>query len=505
MKTILAFLTGASISFAITALPQKVMVQTGKVAEICPLIKDASISATSIVPTVVNGPANGTTSLVSAKTFYWKKVRPDTTAAYKGALGFKKMPVTWMTYSPKAGFTGIDSFTYKVSDGTGESETAVCRIKVHPPEPGNMTVLIIVNDLLYGKLKSSVDRVKADLDREGYASRIIPFAFTKTSTDTADVRRIWDTLRAEYDNPNRMMAGTLFIGRLPVASVPGVTSGTLRYDDPYWCMSRYYTDFVKDSLYLLYGDSILTTSDTLYTHGTNAYSRPSFGHGMRHVWAGRIWGQNIFGTGTINDSTNVAFGSESLLVQRMLDANHNYRTGASRYPHQASNYDLFKLTNLKTDRFSEVWTTATPVPYNGMKINGTDTILPIFPPYSFGQAGEYFEYSGHSNAGFFNPTNNGWKWGRLSADSLFNRPFQQRVVLTSSCHTADPGSILPIHLMSKNGGCVLAISTPAFIQTYGYLSIIDTGSVKASMRAELAAGTPWGRAWINSGMPLMQL
>ena len=43
---------------------------------------------------------------------------------------------TYCRYSPQAGYTGFDSFTFRTSDGTSFSNTATITIQVHDPGTG---------------------------------------------------------------------------------------------------------------------------------------------------------------------------------------------------------------------------------------------------------------------------------------------------------------------------------------------------------------------------------
>jgi subtilisin-like proprotein convertase family protein len=47
---------------------------------------------------------------------------------------------TYVTYTPNAGYTGSDSFTYVASDGTFDSNTATVTVTVNPPAPSQFSI-----------------------------------------------------------------------------------------------------------------------------------------------------------------------------------------------------------------------------------------------------------------------------------------------------------------------------------------------------------------------------
>jgi hypothetical protein len=50
----------------------------------------------------------------------------------------KKAPKNYpgFCYIPEKNFTGIDSFTFKITTSSGSSNSVKCEIRVTPPEPG---------------------------------------------------------------------------------------------------------------------------------------------------------------------------------------------------------------------------------------------------------------------------------------------------------------------------------------------------------------------------------
>jgi len=108
-------------------------------------------------------------------------------------------------YTPSSGFTGRDEFSWTITDGSGQSNETTCRIMVHPPEPGGMTVLLVVNELLYGKMNSEINQLRDDMAAEGYLPRILPWPDSKKDNDFC--RELHDSLRAEYNTEDRFLAG----------------------------------------------------------------------------------------------------------------------------------------------------------------------------------------------------------------------------------------------------------------------------------------------------------
>ena len=91
---------------------------------------------------------------------------------YKTTYGFVSSPthgnmfaVGRPTYVPDAGYTGPDSFYWKISDTAGIS---TCRILVRDTNSrANMVVLLVVRDTLLPQINSEILRLQADLQNEG--------------------------------------------------------------------------------------------------------------------------------------------------------------------------------------------------------------------------------------------------------------------------------------------------------------------------------------------------
>lgn len=488
------------------ALPMNVMAQAGQTAEFAPLYKGMDSTCVSpMVPVIVGAPLHGTIAFQSRKSWNWfptgqyrdstlHLTNPTPRDTVIRVRTWSKVPVTWFQYTPTAGFTGLDSFTYNIGYGAGTTNTEKCVVRVHPKEPGGMLVLLVVNDVLLPAVTTEVNRLKSDLETEGYTSRIMTFANSTMSgsagiSDTNACKALWDSLRSEYGKPNQMVAGAILIGKLP--SFAGSTF--FRYsagvwDDPLWNMANRFGDYVKDGLYLIGHDS--TANDTSYSG--YGYSRGLIGQNQRHIWVSRIWGLGRWGGAH-------AYGSELTLVRRMLDANHDFRTGASRYPHTAwaITKDPIKAPYYDPAKLTQVWPTA-------INMNLAPNQPTLLPEAYYG-AGDYLDLNSHGSAAYYAVVlMSGISLrARISNDSAMSRPFQIRYFTPSACHTADPGAVTNSHLYSRGGGCVFSTGAVEYVACAGYLGLgYDFLPSKGRMRGFLASGERWGRAWLKSGMPV---
>ncbi|MBL8026730.1 MAG: hypothetical protein JNL74_09985, partial [Fibrobacteres bacterium] len=474
-----------------TALPMKVMAQIGKATEFAPMCKGIDTSCnTAIVPTLVSAPLHGTISLVASKSWCWFP-----TGAAGTPRPWTKLPVTWFQYTSTGNFTGLDSFTYNVNYGNGVTNTEKCIVRVHPKEPGGMMVLLVVNDQLMTSLPTEINRLKTDLENEGYTSRIMTYANTlipntNSINDTNLCKALWDSLRNEYNKPNQMMAGAILLGRLPLFKGSTYVRGPVAsWDDPFWNMSDWIGSVIQNGLYLIGHDS--TANDTTYSG--YGLARGMIGANQRHIWVTRFWALNSYGSGPLT------YGSELTLMKRMLDANHDYRTGASRYPHTA--WALSKSPNKAyfwdPAKLSSVWP-------NVVNMNLLPNQAKLLPE-AYYSAGDYLDLNTHGSAAYYTPSlmSGTLLRSRMYADSAMSRPFQIRYLTPSACHTSDPGAITNAHLYSRGGGCIFSTGAGEYVATDGYLGLAhDYPPFKAKMRTMLSEGERWGRAWVSSGMPI---
>lgn len=455
---------------ALTALPVKVMVQQNETVEFIPLFKTVAVSASQIVPVVVNAPAHGSVTLVPAKSYFWKQQRPALPA-------WKSIPVTWFRYVPAPGYTGVDSFTYQVNDGT-TSNTETVVLKIHPPEPGGMTVLLLATPSILSARQAEIDRLKADLENEGYAPRIISFAGTTPQS-------VWDTLSQEFNRNDRFLAGTLLLGRIP-------TSGTPVFDRGLWNMSMWGMAYYTDSIWSALGDSVFSQYDTTY----KAFSLSEVANRSAiHIWVSRFWA-------TTETGGQTSYGTESALMKRMLDANHDYRANLCRYPHKAYLYDLYVSKTFRPSVVYPLWTDVWQDPFDGRTIRpGIDTTFGMFAVYKPGNAGQYWHISSEMNTGTINPSNNGYKYPKIANDTIMRRSFQQRFAVFDGCQYGPPGSGANHHMFTRGGGCVLSVGNYIYRWSCYRTCLADSSRPYAmAFRNLLAAGGRYGRSFILSGI-----
>ncbi|MBL8025860.1 MAG: T9SS type A sorting domain-containing protein [Fibrobacteres bacterium] len=470
-KMILLLLLTVAISFATTALPFKVMVQVNDTALFGPVFNGLTdTSATKIEPSVVSAPTKGTITLVPDHKGYWM---PYPAAAKKRKL----VKISWLRYIPNSNVTGIDSFTYSINDGVGTTNIAKCIIRVHPAEPGAMKVLIVVQANIQSKISAEVNRLRDDLSSAGYVPRILPYTYSYVYQDTLTGKNLYDTLVAEYDRTDGMLAGAILIGRLPVS--PGLFG-----DEPFWNMSVWYKRFyMKDSLAFHYADTgnVLQGKDTAF--GGYSEHRGYQGNHMRHIWITRI------------TSASSTYGDTVLTIKRALDANHNYRTGLSRFPHRA-----YQIGGGTEAALREVWPEVTKLPRVGFIVKAPgDTFKQIYTSYQAGNAGSLWDVDQHMNINGINPAPN---WLYMHSDSLMNRPNQLRFAMLTGCHVSGFGNFANQHLSTRGGGGVFAVGAVDYISYNGCFSVADSTSDDKRFRKYIAAKEPWGRSWIRSGMPM---
>lgn len=488
---LLAGFMAAAVMAAPVALPMTVSVQTGQTAEFAPLYKGIDTTCTAMVPVLETNPLHGTVSFVRAQSWNWYPRNNDSARAWS------RVPVSWFHYTPATGFTGLDSFTYRVNYGPGITNVEKCIVRVHPKEPGGMMVLLVVNDALLPNIMMEVGRLKSDLENEGYVARIKPYPNSQMSVknDTNAARALWDTLLTEYNRKDRMVAGTILIGQLPTFSPqkfwPVLYKYTGIWDDPFWNMSIWFGDYISNNMHFITRDSVMRyTPDVTKPADTTNYpsyglARGLIGHNLRHIWVTRMAGV----TYPVNK-----YGTELNLIKRQLDANHDYRTGVSRFPHRAWVWDmsLSKPPQLDWSKLGLIWPAVT-------KIQKALAPLSLLPVYSLG--GDYFDINCHGAANQYDPA--GGDYAKHNEDTLMNHSFQCRFLTSSSCHSANPGDITNKHLFTRGGGCVFSTSATEYVAARGFYGLAwDYTPNRGKMRTLLAAGERWGRTWINSGMPV---
>ncbi|MBL8029237.1 MAG: hypothetical protein JNL74_22640 [Fibrobacteres bacterium] len=459
-----------------TSYPLKVSVQTGDTLSFVPFIRGWDSTATN-VNVVVSTPLHGDLQVINnwfdtisyfsnieIDSRYYTPVRPRTPRNFPG-----------FRYIPKTGFTGGDTFTFKITTNKDSTQTVKCAVRITPPEPGAMTVLLVVNQTLLTSIQTEVNRLKNDLENEGYKARVLPFAYSNTTA-----KQLWDSLVAEYDNQTRMLAGTILIGQLPYLGGNG--NGSITKESAFWSMSKWQEEMDADTIRK--GLSNVTG----YFVGNTGYNGAHFTPGFMNIWMSRIYGLDSYGR------TITTLGTEVELIKRALDNNHNYRTGASRLPQTAFSYNMYAkhITGNDGKKLLDIWP-------NYMQHSSNNNTHPF--NFEFKQGGEIWNLVTHGNAGQFNALlngSNGKVWD-YNTSMLQNSNVSVRFLLADLCHAGGLGCIVNQHLLVKNSSCVLAMAPTDYISQGFYLW--DTSATRFPphkyTRDYLAKGERWGRSWLR--------
>ena len=338
-------------------------------------------------------------------------------------------------YQPVAGYLGQDSFTWSVSDGSDDSNIATCTVTVaSSPVSLDKLIVLVVNDLLLPEITNEVDRMKLDLENEGYAVKIKPW--DSANAGYAGASNLWDYLVSEYDSSTNdpakpVLNGSIFIGNTPLFYKFGTWN-----DRIFWNMASY---------------------DRGY------YDPYNFA-----VWTSRIY---IGAT-----STSERFGDEVTLIKRNLQANHDYRTSAARLPNTAYVYDN-AYGQAKVPKKQKVWP-------NFIEAGTVTKLLPDVSE-AFLQGCDFYQEESHGNGGAYN------LWVNLSTEILHNITAQARVVLASSCDSGVPGGIVNNHIFTRNGNCLLAVGASVTVSTRTVIATEDY-TADRTFRNALRKGKTWG-------------
>ena len=353
------------------------------------------------------------------------------------------------SYVPEADYTGPDEFTWRAADGVTTTPPATCRILVHDPSSRtNQTVLLVVETNLFPNLSNEVIRLASDLDREGWTPKLRLWKGTGVTTPS----NLWQYLHDQYSDPGQYVAGAVLIGDLPKPTMYTDTEFGWVYNDlVYWNM--------------------------VYCQTNREAAAPPM-----QLWATRI----IWPGGT--------YGSEVTLLKRALDANHDYRTGASRLPHKAFYYMIPEwwsyFGSSSVPRLAEVWPEAEgrATDEYHLKFLPARTDMWVGGADCLAAGGEVFDETSHGDASGF-MARQGW----FSINDLYRVGDQVRHNVIASCTTGAFGGIANHMLCTRGGGCVMAVSGTT-INWEGDFTICDASENDAAFRRLLTAGECFGNA-----------
>jgi hypothetical protein len=395
-----------------TAYTSRVSATPGTTATVTVYYDEINIGQ-SVKAQVTRNPANGTV------------VNRNVTGA---AAKMGSIPA--FTYQPNAGFTGYDSFAFKLNDSLADSNEATVRVQVFAVgQVTNTTVSLIVNANLYSVLTTDVNRLRDDLVSEGYLVKIK--SWPSSGTTPSDV---WNYLKSEYGDATQWFEGAILIGDIPKPR------GSAYNDLTYWCMKSF-----------------------------NLQSVSNF-----DIWVSRI------------NADDTGWGSQDTLIRRYLDANHKYRKGIARLPFIAYSFAVAEFSyQVDTSKvYLSIWPQellATDVGFTTRtdlgNIRGAD---------AFVAGGEILQETSHGNEGGF-MANSGW----FDKGSLYRCIAQIRFGMIESCSVAAPGGIVNNMLFTRGGGLIYAVSGTT-INYVGDFSLHQSQGTTA--RNRLAAGDAWGRA-----------
>lgn len=317
-----------------------------------------------------------------------------------------------LIYTPQSGYRGEDSFTYRVVNGDAVSGTATIYLQVgNPAWPSRPGILIVLGTSSLHI--PEVDRLANDLTNEGWNPSIVVYGGKGNAS--CEVEALWRVIHAAWQSdPN--LRGVLMIGRLPGARGYGVGSDLLIFKgtwqgvdgwtetDALLSQARFYAPSLADSM----GNGVQPMAKTNFVSRINI---PEGGYGGR---------------------------SAETLARRALDANHNFRIGATRLPRRA--YFMHAVGTIKISP-------GYPSRLYGNVIGTADGCPTSWP--AIWRLGSWKEYgAGHGLPDYYEPD--------ASRSNVFNTPMQMFFCGSGGCHTDEPGAVQNIKLFSRGGHVVFS-------------------------------------------------
>jgi hypothetical protein len=289
-------------------------------------------------------------------------------------------------------------------------------------------VILVVNDLLLPEISAEVNRLQADLVAAGHAgSKITPWS-------GGSAQDLWNYLKGEYATGT--LRGAILIGQIPVA---------WSNQPNYWAYG--YTDLCYFNMTGSFGDSYPSTY---------------------RIWVSRMWALEWY------SQTESFFGKEVELLKRALQANHDYRTGASRLPHRATWWCSGDFTG---------WLTQSGV--SSTLKNIWPTVENVDPLGAFIAGAEFHEEISHGG-----DTGYGGGVDSVTVQELL---VQTRFVSSDSCSSGALGGIVNNINLTRGGGNVLSMGASTITGAGWYLP-----SNNSQFCSKLAAGSSWGDAMVTN-------
>jgi len=347
-----------------------------------------------------------------------------------------------LTYTPNPGFAGVDSFTFVLNDGVQNSNVGLATVDVLQPgqHATNQIVLLVVNNLLLPEISNQVARLQNDLIVGGYGSTVV-------SWSNASGNALWTYLNTTHSNlpsTGKILEGAILIGNIPAH---GCT------DLDYWNLEQ-----------------------NIQTTAIGSVRNP----GPYQIWVSRMWG-------VINSSVTQPFGSELTMVQRVLQANHDYRTGVSRLPQTAFAFDRAYGAEMSASQFQPPWPNVMELS-TGPSDTADSYSHPLGCYEAFLRGGDLLAEESHGQGDLYT-INMGGIW-IVDEPDMNHRLVQVRSILNSSCEAGALGSVVNAQLCTRGGGNILSIG--ASETTFSGAAIPEEGQVPL-----LGTGISWGNALIQ--------
>ncbi|MFW5699000.1 MAG: Ig-like domain-containing protein [Planctomycetota bacterium] len=323
------------------------------------------------------------------------------------------------TCTEPAGFTGTDSFDYRLVGDDGASNVATVHLLLRPvADPAGMRVILLVRERLLAHLGPELQRLCDDIDAAGYTADLRP------TGHPGDYDGLRDKILEIYDEPQTFTAGVIMIGDFPVYKIGRDEFGDLNL----WNITR--------------------TNDYHYD-----------------IWTSRM---------SYNKTSE--WGDRLTLLQRHLDANHAYRTGAMRPPHRFTLFEGFEYMTYDPahENLAVLWPD-----YN----DGFDTTA----EQTMRMGVAFHQNHGHGSGSSYEQGVGGDGMGRDKAFDIGNRC---GIMLIGSCLSGKSNGVAAYQTATLDGFNVLTVGNTK--EAHASLFIHESDEPHTEARTRIAAGDSWG-------------